>query len=210
MTKIQEIVQLANGPYGTNCYLLSTKGGVSIIDAPYPAFSIIEQIEKMGELKNIYLTHGHFDHVLALPELKAKYPACKIYLNEKDNHYFINEGQDMLEQVASFDPFFASRYASNITKLPSVDYFYSNLDVTEEGFTILELPGHTDGSIGLYSKALNLIFSGDTLFKQGVGRTDLGGNEKILLQSLSKLKSLPPSTVVYPGHGEKTNLGEEL
>ena len=79
--------------------------------------------------------------------------------------------------------------------------------IAEKSLEIIALPGHTQGQIGIWLKNNDGIFVGDTLFKNGVGRTDLfGGNFEMLMKSLDKLSTLPENTIVYPGHGESTTL----
>ena len=79
--------------------------------------------------------------------------------------------------------------------------------IAEKSLEIIALPGHTQGQIGIWLKNNDGIFVGDTLFKNGVGRTDLfGGDFEMLMKSLDKLSTLPENTIVYPGHGESTTL----
>ena len=79
------------------------------------------------------------------------------------------------------------------------------------GFTVLELPGHSEGSIGFYDESSGAIFSGDTLFAGGIGRTDLaGGDSQKMSASLARLFAMPKTTAVYPGHGESTTIGIEI
>ena len=84
------------------------------------------------------------------------------------------------------------------------------LDLGNVAVKVLHTPGHTPGSICLYAEEQGLLFSGDTLFDQGMGRTDLpGGDETLLYQSLKRLANLPPDTRVFPGHGEATTIGDQ-
>lgn len=85
------------------------------------------------------------------------------------------------------------------------------IEILKYKIKIIETPFHTDGSICLYLENQNALFSGDTLFHLGIGRTDLpGGHEQYILDSLKKLAALPHTTKVYPGHGEMTNIDNEM
>lgn len=204
-----EIQRIANGPYRTNCYLIFSKKGVSLIDAPFPSEPIIRAIDGY-KLNNIYLTHAHFDHILALPDLKDEFPDVRIHVSREDSKYLENDGEEMYRMLSDFDPFFASRFLRDIKKIPQADCFYSETEQLEPGLSIIELKGHTMGSIGIYNKEFNILFSGDTLFKNSIGRTDLGGNDAMMRESLKRLKELPPNTTVLPGHGEETTIGAEF
>ena len=89
--------------------------------------------------------------------------------------------------------------------------FYGESIISKSGkiFDVIRTPGHTLGSVSLYSEAEKVLFSGDTLFKEGVGRWDLGGNYSELSNSIDKLKALPDATEVFPGHGEFTTIAFE-
>ena len=133
----------------------------------------------------ILLTHGHFDHVHGLEEIKKR-TGAEVWVNEKD---------------------VGLQYGGEI----AADEFFKDEQVimfNDEEIKVIFTPGHTPGSVCfLLGKHL---FSGDTLFKQGVGRTDLpGGNIRELEKSLQRVLALPPETKVYPGHGEETTIGNE-
>ncbi len=205
---MNKLIRIVNGPYGTNCYICVEKEGVSLIDAPFPPSMLISEIKKYGPLLNIYLTHAHFDHTLAVPTLLQEWKEAKVYMAKEDFIYFQNNGEKMKEQLATFDPFFLSRYGENISALPQDINFIEDGDMLGQ-LRVIKTPGHTYGSVCYYNQDLNVLFSGDTLFYNSVGRTDLGGNSEMLLASLKKLMMLPFSTVVLPGHGEQTTIREE-
>lgn len=206
---MNKLLRKVNGPYGTNCYLLLKEKGVSLIDAPFPASKLIDEIKKYGELENIFLTHAHFDHTLALPSLLKEWPNAKVFLSEEDFYYFEDHGVHTKEQLMGFDPFFLSRYGEDIASLPQKVELIKDGDEIN-GLQVIATPGHTKGSVCYYDKEDGVLFSGDTLFYNSVGRVDLGGDEKALLLSLKKLMLLPSSTVVLPGHGGETTIEEEL
>jgi glyoxylase-like metal-dependent hydrolase (beta-lactamase superfamily II) len=154
----------------------------------------------------ILLTHGHFDHVAALPYLAEAFPQAIIAIHTRDAAY-LGEASYSVHQ----ESFAAAGDASY------VDLFWKDMPppglLLEEGdkagpFTVLHLPGHTPGSAGFYLADQKLLFSGDTLFQDGYGRTDLpGGDWKSLRHSLERLMAMDEDIRVFPGHGPATALG---
>jgi Zn-dependent hydrolases, including glyoxylases len=114
----------------------------------------------------------------------------------------------MLSELAAFDPFFASRYAGNAKYLPENVTDLKDGDVID-GLEVMLLPGHTPGGAGFFAREQQMFFCGDTVFAGSAGRVDLGGNEKQLLQSIEKIKTLPSSTMLLPGHGAATSVEAE-
>lgn len=145
-------------------------------------------------------THGHFDHVMGNDFV------CKTY---KIKTFMHNGDLDNVVNAASHSAFFNV----NMIQPPTPCDFVNDGDEITFGnssFKVICTPGHTSGGICLYSQANNLLFSGDTLFKESIGRTDLpGGDYDILVNSLKKLMLLPENTKVYCGHGSETTIGYE-
>lgn len=183
----------------TNCYLIEDldTGNLAIIDPGSTSKDLSEKVnEYKDRIKYIILTHGHFDHIKAVGEYKkltkAQIVACKcekdVILDPKLNlsARYVRKGLDDFE----------------------VDIWLNDLDTIMLGKTEIKLiytPGHTQGSC-CYIADKN-IFSGDTLFKEEIGRTDLAtGNYENILKSLKKLYNLRGEYKVYPGHGEETTL----
>lgn len=192
------------GELQTNCYLVwneETKEA-AVIDPADDGEQIAELINIKGlNLKYILATHGHFDHVMGALALKLifKSPFC---CSSRD--LFLLKRQ---KETARF-------FLGREIEVPNFDKIDINLsEVTkfklgEEDFKIIKTPGHTPGGVCFYNKKHELLFSGDTLFYQGIGRTDLSyASEKDLIVSLKILKRLPEHTTVLPGHGEKCLLG---
>jgi glyoxylase-like metal-dependent hydrolase (beta-lactamase superfamily II) len=167
----------------------------------------------------ILLTHGHFDHIAAVPALIAEYrnrrrSNCEIAVHAADTGYL---GPDSLPlHHRSFtaiggDPAFIDALWED---MPPADRTLAEGD-TVGPFTVLHLPGHTPGSVGFWDKGEGVLFSGDTLFCDGYGRTDLpGGNEAQLFASLKRLFALDvPSKDggirVFPGHDSPTTIERE-
>ena len=171
------VIRLIVGPISTNCYILHTAKEINIIDPGDEADKILEEVNKLRiPVKNIINTHYHFDHTDANAEIKAATKAA-LLIHEREKN-FIN--------------FSADRYLRDNEKI----------NLCGKDFEVLPTPGHTAGSFCLISE--EMIFTGDTLFKDGYGRTDLpGGSDEAMEESLELLKKkIRPGTQVYPGHGE--------
>ncbi|MGP1437990.1 MAG: MBL fold metallo-hydrolase [Treponema sp.] len=163
--------------------------------------------EKNAKNIEIMLTHGHFDHVGGIPYLSAHYNVIKIYIHKNDGIYL---GKDAKENhIKCFTPIKMDCYIRAMElDFPSPTDYVAEGDIVN-GFTVLHTPGHTEGSVCYYKE--NILFSGDTLFRRSRGRTDLlGGNEETIIKSLKRLATLPKETLVYPGHGSNTIIGDEL
>ena len=190
-----EIRTLVLGPLATNTYLLTEGDKALLID---PASKSEKLIDILGELElmGILLTHGHFDHIKAVDGLYEHYH-CPIYLHKDD------------EELAR-DKYAGSDFGFSV-------YINSPLQYLKEGkmkigpfeFEVIFTPGHTPGSvIFVFDEAL---FSGDTLFKGSVGRTDLkGGNASALRESLRIFKDMDKDYIIYPGHDAPSRLSYEL
>jgi glyoxylase-like metal-dependent hydrolase (beta-lactamase superfamily II) len=189
----------------TNCYVASYGVDAYIIDAPDGIEDALEYINKEGlELRGILLTHGHYDHVLGLGKAREEYPNIPIYISKEDICFLEDGGKlnrDILSYFSGMD-----RELSLLKTLPCDYTIYSDKIWM---LKVLKTPGHTMGSVCLYSEDKNILFSGDTLFEMSVGRTDLGGSYSEIQKSLESLKALNDSTIVFPGHGGFTTIGKE-
>ena len=193
--------RLVVGPLEANCYLVgseATKEGM-IIDPGEEADKILTGVKKLGlTIKSIVLTHGHIDHVGALSGVKEA-TGAELCLHPGDRS--VIEVQPLAGFLGTYHP-----------TLPNIDRWLSGGDSIEIGdlhFLVIHTPGHTPGSICLLGHGI--LFTGDTLFNHGIGRTDLpGGSYSQLMDSLhTKLLVLPDDTTVYPGHGPETTIGKE-
>ena len=192
------------GPLANNCYIIfdeESKKSI-IIDAPPDSLPVVRTYINNNDLsvEYIILTHGHIDHIAHAEKLRAETKAT-LLLHEKD-HYWIEPPKYMLDLVAGDYIMFVP----DICPKSNEKYFVGKYE-----FEIIHTPGHTEGGICIYFKDNNLLFSGDTLFQESIGRTDLyGGSSEILLKSISeKLLVLPDDTTVYPGHGDETKIKYE-
>ncbi len=188
------------GPLETNAYLLVQGNEAVAVDIGGDPAALTRYLDKHTlRLTRILTTHLHFDHVLGNAALSAQ-TGAPVYASSKDDYLLRSEtgsgGMFGLPKVPpfAFDPLEESKIT--LMGLPC---------------TVLATPGHTPGSLSYYFSEDNALFSGDVLFYRSVGRTDLpGGDGHTLHDSIAnKLFVLPPQTVVYPGHGPETTIGDE-
>ena len=190
---------LVLGPLQTNCYVAheETSNTCVVIDPAFSADEILAFTEEKGlKIEALLLTHGHFDHVGAAMDLLFK-TGCKLWMHLEDFHMAPTPMADQL-------------FPLHHRKLPNT-FFLEDGEVLEEAglaFTVLFTPGHTPGSVCY--RCENVLFSGDTLFAGGCGRTDLpGGSWSTIQESLHALAQIPENLRVFPGHGESTTLAQE-
>lgn len=190
------------GMLATNCYIIGCEKTkeAAIIDPGGGAGTILKTIEKNGlTVKYIINTHGHLDHTFDNKKIKDA---------TKANILIHKEDASML-----YDPKSNFSYLMGfIFKSPPADEVLEDGDIINIGkikLKVLHTPGHTKGGISLATE--EIIFSGDTLFAQGIGRTDLpGGSYREIVASIkNKLFVYPDETIVYPGHGPYTTIGDE-
>ncbi|MDR0916152.1 MAG: MBL fold metallo-hydrolase [Oscillospiraceae bacterium] len=181
------------GQLETNCYVVAdeTTRECAVIDPGADSNAILDYIESSNlTVRAIFITHAHFDHITALPEVERE-TGAPIYVNEREL-----EGDNQRAEL----------------KLRSNDNlrFYADGDVVTVGslnFEVLDTPGHTLGSVCL--RCGDALFTGDTLFRDSCGRTDIGGDMDLMLDSLKRLSALDGDYEVFPGHAEATTLDNE-
>jgi len=169
-----EIKQLIVGPLLTNCYILISNEEGVVIDPGGDLKKILKEIEGK-KLNYIILTHYHWDHILAAPKLREK-TGAKILIHKGEKNFIKFQADQFLDGG-------------------------EEIRLGNEFLKIIHTPGHTKGSICILGE--NFIFTGDTIFEDGVGRTDLpGGSEEDLKRSLEKLERIIKKGMkIYPGHG---------
>jgi hydroxyacylglutathione hydrolase len=187
-----------------NCSIVGDEGTreAMVIDPGDEIEQILSIIERHGlTVKQIVVTHAHIDHVGGAMKLKRR-TGAPILLNQND---------EMLLKMLDVQ---ASWLGMAPPEAVSVDQHLGDADQLRAGglsATVMHTPGHTEGSVCLYFAAQQKLIAGDTLFAGGIGRTDLpGGSMRKILQSLhTRVLALPDETIVIPGHGPTTSIGEE-
>ena len=204
----------------TNAYLYSEwKKECVILDPGGDAQLIIDHMTLINmKPRGIILTHGHIDHISAARELKDYYSeqgqTLEIAIHKKDRQFMGPKAPKAHQD--SFGDNDGSGHDGldvEIEHLPKPDILVEEGEkLFEADLVVLHTPGHTPGSVCVYSESQELIFSGDTLLFEEIGRTDLpGGDEKAILKSIrEKVFVLPSTTRVFPGHGPYTTLEREI
>ncbi len=192
------------GAVSTNCYILynnASKEAV-IVDPGDNAPYIMNMCRELGVTPAaIALTHGHFDHILAAPEL------CRSF----HIPVYASAGEDAMLADTSLN--LSGTCDSEPTSFHADELLRDGQEFTLLGLTwnVIATPGHTSGSVCYYIPQEGMLLAGDTLFADSYGRTDLptGSSAQLVASILDKLFALPDDTMVYPGHGESTTIGHE-
>lgn len=192
------------GPLGVNCLILGDKQsheGV-VVDPGADCELILAAVARFGlKIKYVLNTHGHFDHVGCNRPL-TEATGAELLIHELD--------LELLSQASRS----AQKYGLQVIDSPLPSRYLTDglrLEFGRRSITVLHTPGHTQGGCSLLLENEQLVITGDTLFADSVGRTDLpGGSHEVLMASIrEKLLPLPDQTVVWPGHGPSTTIGQE-
>jgi len=192
--------RLVVGPFASNCYIVgyeATKEGM-IIDPGAEADQIIKSVTELGlKIKLIILTHGHIDHIGGVAEVKGATRA-ELAMHHDDVKHLQNRDLPAM-------------YGLSYPTPPPPDRLLNDgdsIDIGELHFEVIHTPGHSGGCISLFGNGV--LFSGDTLFNYGIGRYDLPDSDyNQLVNSLTRLMTLPDETIVFPGHGPDTTISAE-
>lgn len=193
---------LEAGPLMVNCYILHENSKCVIIDPGGEFAKISGYIEKSGfEPLAIFNTHGHFDHIGAVAQLREKYN-IDFYLHESDL-FLVQESKNH-----------GVLFGVNNVQVPEVDKYVKDGDSFDfDGikFSAIHTPGHSPGGVCYYFEKEKALFSGDTLFDISIGRTDFPyGDMEMLVKSIkNKIFTLGDNISIFPGHGGKTNIKRE-
>jgi len=198
------VKMLVVGPFASNCYIVgssSTKEGM-IIDPGAEAETILRTVQQMGlSISLIVATHAHMDHVGAIHSVKEKTNA-EFALHEAEKGFAFAAPMRMLTSLG----------LTPVKSPPQPDRLLEDgdkIDIGDLHFEVLHTPGHSSGGISLSGHGV--VFSGDTLFNFGIGRTGFPGcSHELLMKSIrEKLMVLTDETIVYPGHGPSTTIGDQ-
>ncbi len=201
------------GPLGSNMYVLFFDNGYVVIDPSCDPLMVKDYINEHNEvlfenLKAVFMTHGHFDHVMHVDSWKNLFPDVPFYIGKDD--------LDMLERTelnCSYD--FGSPISFGATAI-SFESVGDRIELSDSvSCEIIHTPGHTNGHVVILCSdkedETSLMYSGDMLFKQSIGRTDLPtGNILKMKVSIDCLKKLSVDAIVLPGHGPSTTLSDEI
>ncbi len=195
------IQKFSNSPFLSNAYLVFDKGEAVLIDCGACMENIYFFLHKHElTLKAIILTHSHLDHSYFAGEARKRTGAT-VYCHS-------DEMRVLVDPEANATKLF--RLGLDTDLEPKFLNEGDEITVGDITLTVMHTPGHTCGSISLYSKAERVIFTGDTMFEGTFGRTDLKyGNRSDIMRSLARLCELDKDTTVYSGHGDETTIGAE-
>jgi hydroxyacylglutathione hydrolase len=217
-----KVVHQVTGPISTNCYLIyGIKSKVAaLVDPGWQIDTLVNVIKENNlKLKYIFVTHGHIDHIYYIPEIKNLFPNAKMCMNKDEYRDLFtavewiteNYGKKWIEDAMS-NPDTKKYMEFDMNTLGEPDIFVGDNQMFRLGnvkiHTLLS-PGHSSGGICYYTG--NIIFSGDVLFYRSVGTAFAqNGSKEAQIKSVRKLYELfPDSTIVYPGHGQFTDIGSE-
>ena len=197
-----KIIRIRSGIYVANSYYIFDNDGHALIIDPACSFNKSEEILHGYTPTLLLLTHGHLDHSYDCDLFIKRYNA-KLYIHEKEVNYLTDSRYNSPNGLPS-------GYNNKLLKCDDVFKNGDTIRFGEYAFSVIHTPGHTEGSCCFYSNGF--LFSGDTLFKGSIGRTDFpfGCDESKMQKSLQQLINIiPEDTVIYPGHGFQTNMKEE-
>lgn len=197
-----KIIKIEVGPFNENCYVLVSKKNneAIVIDPGVNSLEIIQVVQDY-KVKYILNTHGHFDHIGGNTFVKSRDNA-KLVIHKADAA-MLSDPMKNLSQYFGVEPTI-SVPADIIIEDETIEF-----QLGDNTFSVLHVPGHSEGSVAYYCEKEKSLFSGDLIFPATIGRVDLpGGSLKKIKESVEKVMKLPGDTLVYPGHEEPFLLSE--
>ena len=198
MNKSFTVTKLSLGQMAANCYIIENGQHSIVIDPGAEGQKIIDYLQSKQLMVNaVLLTHGHFDHIGAIELLNQEYH-CPIYIHEADHDMIYN---DQLNLSAYYQPLMIQS---------DVQQVKDHLKIGDFNITFMNLPGHTKGSCFIVFDDYDMVFSGDVLFKNSIGRYDFPTSSvEDTKSTLKKINQMNIDYHIYPGHGEDTTLYTE-
>ena len=204
-----EIEKLVLGPVVTNTYIVADPESklAVVIDPAWDGDLLAKQIQKLGwKVQSIWITHAHFDHFGGLADLLSG-----LNLSEENDFFVGLHPKDLnLWKVKGG----AIMFGVSMKSVPKPEHAFKEgemLSIGKYQFQVHHTPGHSPGHVVFHCQSDGILFSGDVIFKQGIGRTDLlGGSYSTLMDSIQKhVLPLPDETRIFSGHGPETTVGDE-
>lgn len=204
-----EIEKLVLGPVATNTYVVADSESklAAVIDPAWDGDLLVKQIRQLGwKVQSIWITHAHFDHFGGLADLLSG-----LNLSEEEDFFVGLHPKDQnLWKVKGG----AIMFGVPMKSVPKPEHAFKEgemLSIGKYQFQVHHTPGHSPGHVVFHCQSEGILFSGDLIFMQGIGRTDLlGGSYSTLMDSIQKhVLPLPDDTRIYSGHGPETTVGEE-
>ncbi|MEY8355306.1 MBL fold metallo-hydrolase [Lachnospiraceae bacterium 54-53] len=192
------------GDIGTNCYVMYREGqkkGV-IVDPGANGDYILDMCRELSVIPEaVLLTHGHFDHIMAVDNITEAFPGAKVYAGEHEKENLADPAVNLTSGFGRSHTVRADEYVKD----------GDVLSIAGISFQVLFTPGHTSGSVCYLIEEEGVLISGDTLFLESLGRTDFPtGSQPMIIRSIKeRLFTLPGDTLVYPGHGNMTTISHE-
>ncbi|MBI2756475.1 MAG: MBL fold metallo-hydrolase [Chloroflexi bacterium] len=200
-----EVRGVVVGLFQENCWIIGSRkrGEACVVDPGDEPEEILALARDMGvKITRIVASHAHLDHIMAVRDIAEATGAP--FLLHGDDEWIADRLQESVRQWFDRDVLPAPPPTALLND-------GDDLEVAGVGLKVLHTPGHTPGSVSIYVPEAGLLFSGDTLFREGIGRTDLpGGESATIVRSITeRLFALPPETRVLPGHGLETTVAHE-
>ncbi|EGJ26729.1 metallo-beta-lactamase domain protein [Streptococcus porcinus str. Jelinkova 176] len=198
---------VTNAIASENTYILSNDQAILVIDPGSNGDKICQEIKKLAKpVAAILLTHTHYDHIFSLEKVRRTFNQPPVYVSGKEASWLFTPKDNLSGLLRHAD-------IPDIICKPAEQFFQFDKDYHLDGFTfsVVETPGHSVGGVSFVFKEDETIFSGDALFRESIGRSDLPtGNYEHLIEGIKeKLLTQPPFFKVYPGHGQMTTIAHE-